>query len=733
MDNKNTKTNTIFKLLGANYSIIIAVLFALQIANFFAVYLFSATNLFITIIIFIFLFVAFGTLKDFASESSKKRGFAILKIAMVIFAMSLINHFMFSIGSSFNSLEKRDSFFRLSYFFNFAFLISSIALFRKDEFKKVMQNVYDSSILEKFHIYATDDSQNKGDVVLCINKETGKPVVIPQKDRYLHMLILGPTGCGKTSQIILPMINQDLQNHDCGLTVIEPKNDLAEKVYAMAKLYGRKVIYFNPILPDCPYFNPLYGREEDVIENMATTFKMLNPDSPQFFQDMNENLIRNSLKVLKRLMGNKATLIDLARLVQNSGGVGRKMVMEFSRMNSANEAIAKENSDICSWFLNEYLNEKSKTYEHCSGVRSQIAKITSNKYLRKVLNPQNGENDIDFDKHLKENGVIAIATAQGKLRDLGRFLGYFIILQLQSSVFKRPGNENTRTPHYLYVDEFQSYSNPGFADMLTQGRSYRVASHLATQNRALMAMGGGRDGKNFVELVSTNARNVVIFPGGNAIDAKYYSDEFGEVLNKKIQKGISRSKFNPLYGFQKMNYPNVTKRESEEMEARFSASDIIFKEFGEITYRIIQNNSVKIPGVGQISYIPQELNEKLNKMIEEYNMTVFNKEDLSEEDENDSGQNVSEGNEGDFPIIKDPIATIKSPVLKSDNSNNVAIKKPLIAEPKTIDDLPEDDDLEMFYADDSKSQDLLEEVSKIEKPNSKNDFDFMSEDSDDLI
>ena len=74
-----------------------------------------------------------------------------------------------------------------------------------------------------------------------------------------------------------------MQNFDSGITVLEPKGDLAEKVYAMAEHYGRKAVYFNPLLPDCPYFNPLYGDEEDVIENMATTFKMLNPDSPQFF------------------------------------------------------------------------------------------------------------------------------------------------------------------------------------------------------------------------------------------------------------------------------------------------------------------------------------------------------------------------------------------------------------------------------------------------------------------
>ena len=35
--------------------------------------------------------------------------------------------------------------------------------------------------------------------------------------------------------------------------LVNNNQDLAEKIYAMAKYYNREVLYFNPILPDCPY------------------------------------------------------------------------------------------------------------------------------------------------------------------------------------------------------------------------------------------------------------------------------------------------------------------------------------------------------------------------------------------------------------------------------------------------------------------------------------------------
>lgn len=506
-----------------------------------------------------------------------------------------------------------------------------------------------------------------------IDVETGdvtdEPVILPAKDRFLHMLILGPTGCGKTSQTIIPMIWRDMQikNKTVGITVLEPKGDLAEKVYAMARYHNEElakakangsyskekhgehkvVLYFNPILDGCPYFNPLEGDEDDVIENMATTFNMLNADSPQYFKDMTDGLVRKAVKLVKRLHGDNATLLDLNTIVWNVGDAGRKnYVMQLKRKSTMPDGspippdIQKENDELIDWFLNDYYagiggaKGAPKTYENTSGVRTQITKLVSNKYLKRALNPPRegdaGYNDyllfqqkcaaegiphkINFDDAFEKGYIITMSTAQGTLRDLGRFLGYFIILQLQASVFRRPGNENTRIHNMLYIDEFQVYSNSGFADMLTMGRSYRVASHLATQARAQIGMGQGRAGQDFVALVSTNARNKIIYPGVSFDDARYYSDEFGADMVVKKQKSMRQKAF-----FSLMNDKQVTYQDKEEEEVRFTPTDIIDRPFGQITYRLVQKNSVSAPGVSKIEYIPKEINDLLDIMIEEDN------------------------------------------------------------------------------------------------------------------
>lgn len=655
------RNNENLKKLGNYYNIINIILFVFQINLLLSMFLFKKSFLVLPIATFSLLTISVLVLKDFAPDNQKKLSFNLFKASFLIFALSLVNHLIVSGLCNIQNDKVVEKLTTMMYLFNIGIIIASIAFYTNEKVVELFNALYENSFLEA--IFGEEDEVIKsGDAVIGIDVKTGKPVVLPHKDRYLHSLILGPTGSGKTSQSILPMINRDMQwnklghvNKEwdkAGIIVIEPKGDLAEKVYAMAKHYDREVMYFNPILPDCPYFNPLFGDESDVIENMATTFKMFSEGSSQFFLDMNENLVRKALKVLKRVKGNDATLIDLSNVI-NGFKEGQELLAKFSRLGGTPEIIT-ENKEIYEWFKTDYYSALTsggkggtKTYEHCSAIRSQVAKLISNKYLRKVLNPPEGKNDVDFDKMLEEGTVLTIATAQGKLRDLGRFLGYFIILQLQSSVFRRKGNENTRRPCFLYIDEFQVYANPGFADMLTQGRSYRVSSNLATQARDQIAT--GPDGKNFLSLVSTNARNLIIYPGGNAMDAEYYSKEFGEIIEMTERRGISKDKFS----FANIGKGSGPVKESiqyaEESKARFSATDIKFREFGEITYCIIKNNSIQPPGVSKIEYIPKELNEKLDKMVEEYNKLQESKDpDYKKAHEESVKEDIFDG-----AIIKD--------------------------------------------------------------------------------
>lgn len=280
------------RFLAENYMTIAGALTILQILMFVAFYLVQKSSFVLLSVFGIGNILLFVMTKDILEENTKKTGLLIIKIALMLFIFSLVNHLVYvgiyipvskTLFMEGNKQANPASSLGMAMLFNIAVAIAFLFLMRKEEVKEFLDIFYEQSILEKLGIFINGSIVKEGDVYLCTNIDNTKKVFIPYKDRFLHMLVLGPTGSGKTSQTIIPMLNQDMQNLDAGITVLEPKGDLAEKVFAMAQHYGRKAVYFNPILEACPTFNPLFGKEEDVIENMVTTFKMLNPDSPQFW------------------------------------------------------------------------------------------------------------------------------------------------------------------------------------------------------------------------------------------------------------------------------------------------------------------------------------------------------------------------------------------------------------------------------------------------------------------
>ena len=178
-------------------------------------------------------------------------------------------------------------------------------------------------------LFQRKSPSNNGDIILGNlvknnNTVVNKPVILPAENRYDNTLIIGPAGCGKTRYTLIPMIKQDIfTNQSAGITVLEPNGDLSKETYEMATAYNcskdaKKIIqYFNPTLDDCPYFNPMEGREDDVVENIINAFLLLNKDWSPFMKDTATIALRNAVKVAKRLYGDNATITDVNNIIEN--------------------------------------------------------------------------------------------------------------------------------------------------------------------------------------------------------------------------------------------------------------------------------------------------------------------------------------------------------------------------------------------------------------------------------
>lgn len=410
------------------------------------------------------------------------------------------------------------------------------------------------------------------------------------------------------------------------------------------------VMLFDPSARKSLCFNPLFGPEETAVATIKETLISFMGDSSSYFKNSAETLLQNAVKVVKRVFGDDATLMHLNDVLTNNNGRGDEILRQLGMVSTTSQK-ATENKDIHGWFQTDYyaglkgLKGGGKSWEHTSGIRSILANLLDSKRVRSVLCPPPGVGtDLNFDEILRTGDKVSISTSTGLSDKIGGMLGSFLMLQLQAAIFRRPGDENTRTPVILYIDEFQDYANSEFEAVLTKGRSYVVSATMATQTLGIVA---DKAGEGLVQNLRSNARNVIVYPGASETDADYFMKRFGTVESLKVKttisKEVDRYKIDEIKTQLGLNdAPRESIVEDSKEIDRFTKGQIMFgpnyrrrgignnDAFGYIYYMVIIKNSPQPPSVAKINYIPKDLKELSDKLVAAYDQTNRLKD--SEED-----------------------------------------------------------------------------------------------------
>ncbi|EJR26807.1 hypothetical protein IIG_05130 [Bacillus cereus VD048] len=200
-----------------------------------------------------------------------------------------------------------------------------IVRYREEILKWVQKYEYKNHKLQKW--FNSQEQQIYPDVEIGPHIEHKEMVRIKGKDRTLNGIIIGPIGSGKTSSVIIPMINQDLHwmvrfinkfenaykknDYDTeevkgtflnGVTVIEPSNDLCQKVYKLVqahKIPESSVYYIDPTNPDTKNINILRGPVDKVAEVFAMVIQGLSESNNAFFEQAQRNHLKQHIYLLK--------------------------------------------------------------------------------------------------------------------------------------------------------------------------------------------------------------------------------------------------------------------------------------------------------------------------------------------------------------------------------------------------------------------------------------------------
>jgi len=334
-------------------------------------------------------------------------------------------------------------------------------------------------------------------------------------ERRRHMYILGATGTGK-STMLLSMVEQDLKNNK-GLCLIDPHGDLIEQALSIIpKERIPDVVYFNPddisypmginLLQLTPGLNSedAIREKEFIAESIISVFNKIYTE--KYSGPRMEYILRNTIHTAFTVPD--ATLFTVYKLLINTSY--RKGVIR---------GLTDENlKDF--W---KYEFAKAGDYQKVkmiSPITNKIGRFLFSPTAKRIL--EQGKSTINFDTILNEGKILLCNLSKGKIgEDNSSVFGVLIMAKIQLAALKRARmKQEDRKDFYLYVDEFQNFATPAFAQILSEARKYRLGAILAHQTTSQI------EETSLVNVTLANTGTVICFRTANPEDERMILPQF---------------------------------------------------------------------------------------------------------------------------------------------------------------------------------------------------------------
>ena len=338
------------------------------------------------------------------------------------------------------------------------------------------------------------------------------PFGIKAEDRTRHMYIIGKTGMGK-STLIENMAVQDIKNGE-GIAFVDPHGKSAALLLDYIPPERIKdVIYFAPFDMDNPIsFNIMEDigadRRHLVANGLMSVFKKLWLDA---WSARMEYILSNVLLAL--LEYPDATLLGVNRMLADKAY--RKKVVD----NIKDPAVK-------AFWTEEYAKYSEKyTQEAAPAIQNKIGQFTSNPLIRNII----GQPHSSFDLRavMDERKILIVNLSKGQVGEgNANLLGSMLITKIYLAALSRADLsevELKKLPNfYMYVDEFQSFANESFANILSEARKYKLSLVMAHQYIEQMS-------EEVTAAVFGNVGTQIMFRVG-ATDAEQLEKEYAPVF-----------------------------------------------------------------------------------------------------------------------------------------------------------------------------------------------------------
>ena len=304
--------------------------------------------------------------------------------------------------------------------------------------------------------------------------ETQDELYVPNVDRYAGTYILGVQGAGK-SGLLQNLIKADM---DAGhaIIVIDPHGDLiANCLHAVPETRGPHTYLLDMEDEAYPFGVNLFstGKITTDIERTQAVARIMHIFEVLWPEVMSQqNLPRYLLAAALVFLDNPGTtLVDMHTFLQDQAYRARLL------SNVADTSVKQ-------FWHTQYDN--LGPHEQYRRVQPLIGRLESLFMGRSLVRNIVGQKrtTINFRKAIEQKQIVFVKLPVKTVAQDARLIGTMLLSQIHAAVFSFADIPETQRPGVsLYVDEFQHFATPDFAELLTEGRKFGVRVTVAHQYR----------------------------------------------------------------------------------------------------------------------------------------------------------------------------------------------------------------------------------------------------------
>lgn len=417
-------------------------------------------------------------------------------------------------------------------------------------------------------------------------------------------------------KLILNTNKDSITYRNLGITYISPDFESISHILDVADNYKMPVNLIDPNDINSPGLNPfIFDSPLSISTAISTVLKGLYAANLKtidmaYVEVMSTQAIEN-LAILLKVMyprlhdGDLPNLEDMMECLNDFS-----LVESLCEKMKEDEELRQEYKLLLSFFKkNFYENSSGKAdmEKYVSAATSQLEILLRYPGVKNILCKRSG--NIDFDRALDNGEITLVCTRRGDLgANAHKAFGLFFILLMQYSVLKRPGNENSRIPHFLYIDEFSDFICGSTEALFTLYRKYRVASVVSVQSLDQLNVEKGK----YKRTILANCANKIVFGNNSPEDNEWWQKELGEKREWDWSTSYDTTKgsYDPKLGGIKYKWkPN------------YMAGKVQSLKFKNCMYKVKNMKGKSIVGTGKLDFLESKYKEP--KTVKEYRFDKF--------------------------------------------------------------------------------------------------------------